>query len=458
MNQELLTSLSPRMLAGSPPDRLLSSNLAALAACDLDLSRRVAAARPETVPDGISVYAAATGAPTISAGALQIHSAYDPLAEALVQAAQVPQDAGRALLLGLGAGHLAAALLARPGLTRLDVLPMNAAVLRVVATRVDLKPLLCDHRLRFVVEERPALTLPFAVVPPLLTLGEPRVAAIRDQALDALAVRAARFQRDADLPLIEAHRMRNGQLHGADPDAAALAGRHRGCVALVVDGGPSFEGALPTLQRLRAAFARQVVLIATESAVRPLCAAGLIPDYVAAAGTHPDLPVVFGQGQGGDCSLPASATLIYTAAVPPAVPAAWRGARYRCQELSPPAGSLAMTESALLLAVLLARHVGTGALILCGADLGYPGGRAPRFAVGAPETAQPWFRQVPAQGGGVVPASSEQIACRLSLQVFLREALRDWPAYHCAPGGAHIAGPVECPLADALGALRLGGP
>lgn len=453
MNQELLTSLSPRMLAGQPPDRLLSSNLAALAACDLDLSRRVAAAHPETVPDGVSVYAAATGAPTISAGSLQIHSAYDPLAEALLQAGQVPQDAGRALLLGLGAGHLAAALLARPGLTRLDVLPLNAAVLRVVASRVDLKPLLCDHRLRFVVEERPALSLPFAAVPPLLTLAEPRVAAIRDQALDALAVRASRCHRDADLPVIEAHRVRNGQLHGADPDAAGLAGRHRGCVALVVDGGPSLEGALPALHRLRTSFARQVVLLATEFAIRPLCAAGLIPDYVTAAGTHPDLPVVFGH-----IDLPASATLIYTAAVPPAVPAAWRGARYRCQEQAPPAASLAMTESALLLAVVLARHMGTGALILCGADLGYPGGRAPRFAVGTPEAAQPWFRQVPAQGGGALPASSEQIACRLALQAFLREHLRDWPAYHCAPGGAHIAGPVECPLGDALGALRLGGP
>ena len=47
--------LAPRIPTGVSTDRLLASNLAALAACDLELSRRVAQARPDVLPDGVIV-------------------------------------------------------------------------------------------------------------------------------------------------------------------------------------------------------------------------------------------------------------------------------------------------------------------------------------------------------------------------------------------------------------------
>src|SRR5688500_2234779 len=113
-----LPPLAPRIPTGVPAERLLASNLAALAACDLDLARRVAQAQPEDIQGGVSVVAAASGLPTVLACRIHIHSAFDPTAEAALQAARMPEDAQRVMVLGFGAGHLLAALLARAELRR----------------------------------------------------------------------------------------------------------------------------------------------------------------------------------------------------------------------------------------------------------------------------------------------------------------------------------------------------
>lgn len=182
--------LVPRLVEGVPPERLLAANLAALAACDADLARRLAQWRPDASSPMVTVRPAASGLPTVLCNRLHIHSAHDPAAEAAVQASRVPADAPRVMALGFGAGHLLATMLLREALQRLDVVPLSLPVLRAVAAAVDLRPLLCDPRLRLVTEERPALATPFVAVPPLLRLADPAYGELSRAALAALNLEA----------------------------------------------------------------------------------------------------------------------------------------------------------------------------------------------------------------------------------------------------------------------------
>ena len=90
--------LCPTFAPDVPSDRLLTRNLAALSACDLDLARRVAAAHtqvrgPDSRERPVQVRASVSGWPTIAVGEWRLHSAHDPLAEAHGQAQRVPVDA-----------------------------------------------------------------------------------------------------------------------------------------------------------------------------------------------------------------------------------------------------------------------------------------------------------------------------------------------------------------------------
>lgn len=466
MNLAAAPPLTPKPAAGVAPDRLLSSNLAAIAACDLDLAKRVAQVKLEELPGGVTVQPSASGWPTVICGAVRIHSAHDPIAEAEVQARMVPADAPRAMALGFGAGYLPALLLQRPELRRLDLLPLSPHVLRAVAQTVDLKPMLCDPRLRFVTEPRTALVEPFAVVPPLLRLAEPAHVRVRDTALDSLALHGARERFWPRHGLLLRHLQEGPALLTADRGADELRGRHPGAVALLLAPGPGLPAQLPLLQRLGAARTQPLCLIALPRALRTLLSAGVVPHYVVTL--HRPAPAVAGT----------ATALVYTPLLDPeglrafpgprylAVPARTEGqaepflpdpaARDLLQSIlrARPGSELFCAGYSLHLGAALARLVGAAALVLVGADLAYPEGlRAPEDAE-PPVDLRPYQRQVPAVGGGQVRSGASLIACRKGLEEFLARH-KDLPCYHSSPGGARIQGATEGPLHDLLIRLKV---
>lgn len=454
--------LCPTFAPDVPSDRLLTRNLAALSACDLDLARRVAAAHtqvrgPDSRERPVQVRASVSGWPTIAVGEWQLHSAHDPLAEAHGQAQRVPIDAPHVQSLGFGSGALLATLLARPALQRLDVIPLSAGVLHAVAASIDLRPLLCDPRLRIGLPEAPALRPPFVVVPPLLRLCDDELHPVRDQAAAALAIEAQGFSSAADEARWQAALLAHGPGLRDQPGLAALAGRHPGTVALLACGGASLADQVqvlrPVLGVLRRRRPAAVVFIADDSALPPLVAEGLLPDYVLVSGLHPVSSALLRP-------LPPTVTLVTTPLVPPAVLAACRGPRHLAWLTgvpllrdAAPEGSALPCRTALPACLALARVLGASAGALLGADLclSHQG-----LTHGPKREPRPWQRHVAgiAELGGQVPVSAEQLATLHELTQALTKA-PEWPIYNCSPTGARIPGTVEQALPQALQSLGL---
>ncbi len=440
------------MAVGVPADRLLSSNLAALSACDLDLAKRVAQAPIATGANAVTVRAAASGWPTVSVGPVLIHSAYDPIAEAEAQANRVPASAGRVLALGFGAGHLLSVLLHRSEFGRVDVIALQPGVLRAVAGAVDLKPLLCNPRLRFLVDDKQALPQHFVAVPPLLHLPDPARVDLRDAALDVLSGESAAQRLLQRRDQWQKNLQANRAIAAADPGVTALFGKHPGVPVFIAAGGPSLPAQLPHLLRIfspQSPGRKRAVLVCLPEALMALEQHGLSPNYVVAIDGYPEVsPMLRGSG------LPMG--LVYVPVVDAQVPAGWKGPRYVAGLIGPAGvalvpgttagGELRSDGSELLLAIDLSRRLGANALVLLGADLCLPPGQ---------KEATPTFpRPIPGVGGKTVAAGASQIACRRVLEAYLFEH-RPLPMFNTSPLGARISGSSEQPLADVLTRLKL---
>lgn len=444
--------LTPSLNPDVPRDRLLATNLAAIAACDHELARRVAAARTSlTDAQGaelpIAVRASACGWPTVSAGPLHIHSAYDPIAEAEVQALRVPAQAEQVLALGFGAGPLLSLLLSRPALRRLDVVTLNAGVLHAVAGAVDLRPLLCDPRLRLRTPEPLQLTTPFAPLPALLRNADEELLGLRDAACEALALEDLARRRALLAPRFRSALDAHQRAARPDPDVSALLKQRRGALALVVAAGPSLLSQLPRLRgalgSLRRHAPEAVVLIAEEEALPTLAHEGLLPEFVVALGVAAAPPLCLSR------PLPESLALVYAPLLPLELVSAFRGPRYQLRRpealgLSPAAPSsddpLCSEVSSLPAALALARHLGAGSALLLGVDLGTSPDAAPELA---------FARRARGVRGDLLVSSAEQLAVRRSLAALLARS-PDFKVFQTSPVGVAIQGAEALPLDEAL--------
>lgn len=380
---------------------LLERNLRA--ASDPNLEARLRRAGPA---EGLVFQRAAGGAlvPARSAAgrAVPYHSLVDPVREA-ERLAGVPKAPGYVVLLGLGGGYLATALLQKPTLQRLLVVEPDPALTRAVLENIDLIGTLADPRTRLlpgpepdevesllVAEYLPALHGDLAVVPLRASFEEH--GQYSRQVMEA--VRRA-LERAADDYTVQARFGRRwfantlANLEAAQRPAAALQPAER---AVVAGAGPSLEPQLRSLGKVPPG----TVLIAADAALPALRAGGFMPDVVVSidcqlASYHHFLP-----------GLPESTLLALDLASPPVLGrlsprrtlffatghpfSRYLAGRWRpLPELDTSGGNVAQA------AVSLAVGLGAREIQLLGLDFSYP--RASAYARGTYLYPVAWSRQ-----------------------------------------------------------------
>jgi hypothetical protein len=162
----------------------------------------------------------------------------------------------------------------------------------------------------------------------------------------------------------------------AEADAAALAGRFAGMPAVVVGAGPSLDGNLPFV----GAVARHALVVAVDTALRPLLAAGIRPHLVVAVD-----PSELNGRHLRDLDDPRGVSLVAEASVDPRVFGAFAGRTFTfrvsrhepwpwLESVGLGRGSLRAWGSVLTTAFDLAIEAGCDPIVFAGADLAYSRG------------------------------------------------------------------------------------
>ncbi|MBI4574728.1 MAG: motility associated factor glycosyltransferase family protein [Planctomycetes bacterium] len=280
----------------------LRDNLVALAHRDLALARRVGALDPARVPP---VELARSGAPTIALAPrtggppVLLHSRYDPALEArrfLEAIAVGPTDT--VILLGFGLGHHLRALTARLSTAnRVFVVERDIALFRAALAASDFTDLL-DERVRFFVE-LDDLDLYAGLRSELRRIFASRVVLVAPSPLAAADPEGYRrtlpelrkFVGAAQIVLQTAFVLPRLNLESQTASlvewlrgrsVSDYRGRFEGRPAVVVAAGPSLGR---NVEGLRAARGR-AVLIAVSTALKPLLARGLTPDFACVLDYH----------------------------------------------------------------------------------------------------------------------------------------------------------------------------
>ena len=387
------------------------------------------------------------GPGTLLVEGIHLASSYDRTREAGIQAALVPVEAEQAHVYGAGLGDLPSALLARPQLRDLHVVVLNEAVFRTVLAHVDARPWLGDPRMQLeLAGPGHEVSAPFAANPACLHLASEAAARLRDLVVLELATpyinERFRVQSAGWLGQMRQNRPRLER----DGDVAMLFGARSGQRLMVLAPGPSLAEHYEGLRTHR----DQVYLIAVNTALMPLLAAGIVPDVVV---------VIDGFEEGilrhfsGGLDACAHTALVYSPVVAPAVLERWPGPRYAAYLQHPlydelrhalPRGELFTSGSVLHSAVDLAVRMGAAEVALLGVDLCFPA--AAEYVGGvrtlpqgtAPAEARTW----------VLDGHGQRVPTRPNYRGFLRD-LEQYIARHpevCfingSRTGARIAGAV----------------
>lgn len=323
---------------------------------------------------------------------VSLHSRRDPQREAERLLAAAPIDgASTVFVIGFGLGFIADALEAQGWTGTLVAFESSAAVVDGCLRRRDWTPWLSAGRLWFVTG--PAFDGLDQVVPALdpnreapALLVNPVVARLLPAFTDAARVKAsrawfgARANQDARRRMAGRYllqTLRNTDAIADAGDVADLAGHLRGLPALVVAAGPSLDRNLTDIARYR----DRAVVIAVDTALRPLLAAGIAPDIAVAVDPGDsnarhlvDLP---------QCP---STTLVTEGSLAPEAIATFRDRLFvfrvsdhhpwpwlRSQGLD--RGRLRAWGSVLTTAFDLALHLGCDPVVCAGADLAFTDGR-----------------------------------------------------------------------------------
>lgn len=317
---------------------------------------------------------------TLVVDGIQLHSRYAPQHEARLQADLIPQGHAVVHVYGLANGDLIRELLARPEVTRLCLILMNAAVDRTNFTLFDHTDWLSDPRVCMLdtANER-ELRLPFACAPAFLYLADDESARLRDLLHLELSTphirqnhKSKEAQRRVQLRDNEAFVRRDG-------DVADLFSAGTRDWMVVVAAGPTLLDQMAWMKQQRGRFQ----LIAVDAAVRSLMAAGLVPDHVLAMESNPVLFELFFEGL--DLAPLANTGLVYSPLVHRKTLQAWPGKRfavainqpsYRDFDQKHPRGKLFSSGSVLHPAVDLAVKMGAKNVVLAGADFSFTKGQS----------------------------------------------------------------------------------
>jgi hypothetical protein len=391
------------------------------------------------------------------------HSRHDPIRDArrLVESALAAGPAtGTVAVIGAGAGYIVDVLMATPAVTHVLVLEPHPPHARAMLARRDWRQALHAGRLTLLVGPAyagagrawPALrdaTPPTTIADPVLAREQaPLVTGAREVLGRIVFDAAANAQARAELSSAYAiNTLRNLPALLAAPALSGLAGLATGWPAVVAGAGPSLWDNLAQVHTWR----DRVVLVAVDTAVRPILARGVEPDYIVAVDpTSANTQHLTGLGA------LSHAWLIAESSVEPVGLEACgpRRCLFRLADNAPwpwlrthgvDPGTLAVWGSVLTGAYSLATHLGCEVVHLIGADLAYTDDRpysrgvtfeadwARQRLLGTP-LRRHWVRQrtkrvvidVPDVHGRPVHTAPHLIA------------FRDWIADRCAAGGPRV--------------------
>ncbi|HPH02624.1 MAG TPA: DUF115 domain-containing protein [Spirochaetota bacterium] len=246
---------------------------------------------PETLPAEAVVTPAKTGRPTLVVTKRHIHSAFDPEKEA-VRLVTPHAAATAGILFGYGCGHLALAWLQqglRPLLVvecRPDLLPAGRATAKdlpvdapIFFARAWEKNLLEEDIRRFARSQPAAAlkSLAWLDTPGIVALDPPLWIQARSAVRGALTRHLTNLFTELEFErLWFSNILSNAALLPASERLADLAGTQAGRTVMIIGAGPGLDRWLPWLAEAR----EHAVLLAVDTALKPLTAAGVIPHAV----------------------------------------------------------------------------------------------------------------------------------------------------------------------------------
>lgn len=340
----------------------------------------------------------AAGLPTVQRDGRYRHSKYDPEQEAARLVAKYePAPGTLAVIVGCGLGYAVRAWARRHPATVAVGIEAEPALLAAGLDHLDFTPLPAPPYLWAGPPDYRLKRLLAALLPDSLRVqvveADPRGSDAARTVTQYLADLVAEKRQDLLTRWCFADRWleniaRNARAFLDAPGLDALGDRYRGVPALIIGAGPSLTAALPELKRA----AGRVLLVATDTALRTLAAAGIRPDLVVSVDAQPENRRDFDGVETSDL------TLAFEAAVDPEVVRRFRGRRlgfprghhqpqpdgserlglHPLIELffrhAPPRPYLQGGGSVSHAAFDLARQLGCAPLVLVGQDLAYPGG------------------------------------------------------------------------------------
>jgi len=317
--------------------------------------------------------------PTLFIDGIHMSSGYDPVREAELQAALVPEDCRSAWVYGVGAGHLPRVLLKRAALARLTVVIMNHGIAALSMAYFEHADWLADPRVKLVLaEHEQEIRVPFAAVPPCLQLASDVAAKLRDLVFLELATPFIRKRHQADDAVLQQRLEDNRPYVQGDGDVVELFDTRRGATIVVAAAGPTLAEHFEWLVTQKG----KLSLIAVDAAVKPLVENGVVPDVVVSSDRQ---EVVSGFFAETDLGCLQKSILVYLPMVHGDALRVWPGRRLTFYSSDPvyenmrnfcSKGLLFDSGSVLHPAVDLAVKMGAQKVILLGADFAFPTGRS----------------------------------------------------------------------------------
>ena len=488
----MLTSEDERTtVLPEPSSGLLDRNLAVLRQVDSGITTRIAAASDEE----LEIEIAEDGLPTGVWRGRRLASARRPGEECRRMLEDIdPEEAGVVAFAGFGLGRHVELMARRFGLAGLVlVVEPDLSLLKAVFSRIDFTGWFRDRNVcivdstdiseihRRLTAREGLLTLGIRVVehPPsrhrLEGVGVSLAAAMQEIASNARTGVITTLTRCVTSMENQLANLPHFSLGAGIED---LRGAAAGRPGIVVSAGPSLRRNIDLLADPRVR--ERCVIIATQTTLKPLLAAGVSPHFVTALDYH-EISRRFHEGI--DPSDVADTELVIDPKVNPAVPAAWPG-RIRCtpsnqldQILGPMGRGGGPFPSGATVAHLchhLARFLGCDPVVLVGQDLGFTDGLyyAPGNAihdVWTPEfndfntiETMEWERIVRHRGhlsvredvhGRRIYTDSQMLNyLRMFESIFVEEEARGLRTIDATEGGVRKAGTEIVRLADFLAA------
>lgn len=215
-----------------------------------------------------------------------LHSLFDPEKEGLRYLETYPQD-GFFVFLGFGCGYQVLPFLDKPNISHFLVIDKDLGLLKAVLSRLDLRRILLDQRVRFLIDPSPEELKSFMLsmyIPSIsgdlrTVVLRPRVEQEPDFFQDCLRIIKESLDTLSDDYTVQTHFGKKwfvntlSNLEAAERSTTVLVPKRR---AIVTGAGPSLELAFTEIRERR----NDSLLIATDTSLPALLANDLVPDLV----------------------------------------------------------------------------------------------------------------------------------------------------------------------------------